>query len=97
MFYEQLVLAKKGPLGVVWMAAHMHKKLGRTQIQKTNISAVVTQIVDPHVPLALRLSAHLLLGTVHIYQVKVDLCYKDASDAFVRIKMVSRPLLVTYF
>jgi cohesin complex subunit SCC1 len=32
MFYSQLVLAKKGPLSRVWLAAHWDKKLTKAQI-----------------------------------------------------------------
>lgn len=38
MFYAQLVLAKKGLLGKVWLAAHWEKKLTRPQIFQTDIS-----------------------------------------------------------
>eukprot|EP01047_Picozoa_sp_COSAG01_P109811 COSAG01_NODE_38662_length_486_cov_15.834625_1_plen_29_part_10 len=27
MFYSQFILAKKGPLGKVWLAAHLDKRL----------------------------------------------------------------------
>jgi len=37
MFYSQFVLAKKGPLGKVWLAAHWGKKLNKTEIFKTDI------------------------------------------------------------
>lgn len=35
MFYEQMVLAKKGPLGHVWLAAHWEKKVTKQQVQDT--------------------------------------------------------------
>lgn len=38
MFYSQLVLAKKGPLGKVWLAAHWDRKLTKNQIMGTDIS-----------------------------------------------------------
>lgn len=37
MFYELRVLAKKGILGNVWLAAHWDKKLTKTQVKSTNI------------------------------------------------------------
>jgi hypothetical protein len=50
MFYEQIVLAKKGPLGVVWMAAHaMTKKLAKQQIVNANLPTVVEHIMSPRV------------------------------------------------
>jgi len=41
MFYAQLVLAKKGALGKVWLAAHWDRKLTKTQINSTDISKSV--------------------------------------------------------
>jgi cohesin complex subunit SCC1 len=61
MFYSQIILAKKGPLGKVWLAAHWDKKLGKQQIFSTDIAVSVESIVNPTVPLALRVSGHLLL------------------------------------
>lgn len=43
MFYEQMVLAKKGPLGKVWLAAHWEKKLTKAQIKETNIVDTVSK------------------------------------------------------
>jgi cohesin complex subunit SCC1 len=68
MFYSQVILAKKGPLGKIWTAAHWgDKKLARPQIFATDIAETVDSIVHPAVPLALRVSGHLLLGVVRIY------------------------------
>jgi hypothetical protein len=41
MFYSQLLLAKKGPLGKVWLAAHWEKKLNKQAILQTDIKATV--------------------------------------------------------
>ena len=92
MFYSQIILAKKGPLGKVWLAAHWgDKKLGRPQIFSTDISNSVDSIVNPTVPLALRVSGHLLLGVVRIYSRKVKYLMHDAQEAMVKIKMAFRP------
>ena len=37
----QLVLAKKGPLGKIWLAAHWDKKLTKSQIFQTDIGSSV--------------------------------------------------------
>lgn len=88
MFYSQIILAKKGPLGKVWLAAHWgDKKLGRPQIFSTDISSSVDSIVNPTVPLALRVSGHLLLGVVRIYSRKVKYLMHDCHEAMVKIKM----------
>lgn len=41
MFYSQYLLAKKGPLGKIWLAAHQEKKLSKQQIYATDIKQVV--------------------------------------------------------
>lgn len=71
MFYSNQILARKGPLGLVWIAAHMEGRLKRQQINSTSIEASVDTLLDPEVPLALRLSGQLLLGVVRIYARKV--------------------------
>lgn len=45
-------------------------------------------ILQPTVPLALRMSGHLLLGLVRIYSRKVKYLMTDASEALVKIQMV---------
>lgn len=92
MFYSQIILAKKGPLGKVWLAAHWgDKKLGRKQIFNTDICASVDSIEHPTVPLALRVSGHLLLGVVRIYSRKVKYLMNDCHEAMVKIKMAFQP------
>ncbi|CAB9507958.1 rad21-like protein 1 [Seminavis robusta] len=91
MFYSQIILAKKGPLGKVWQAAHWgDKKMNRVQIFGTDIAASVESIVHPQVPLALRVSGHLLLGVVRIYSRQVKYCLTDCTEAMVKIKMAFR-------
>ena len=41
MFYSQLVLTKRGPLGRVWLAAHWEKKLTKLQVSQTDILETV--------------------------------------------------------
>jgi cohesin complex subunit SCC1 len=38
MFYAQLILAKRGTLGKVWLAAHWHTKLTKAQVLATDIA-----------------------------------------------------------
>lgn len=40
---------------------------------------LVEHIMDPGVPIALRMSAHLLLGVVRIYSKKVDYLLNDCN------------------
>lgn len=89
MFYSQYVLAKKGPLGKIWLAAHavdLQKKVPKLQIIATNIPESVDNISDPQIPMALRVSGHLLLGVVRIFSRKVTYLLTDCSEALVKIK-----------
>ena len=45
MFYSEFVLAKKGALGKVWLAAHWEKKLTRTQMSRSNIVEACASII----------------------------------------------------
>ena len=93
MFYSQIILAKKGPLAKVWLAAHNwnDKKLGgRPQIFATDIAASVDSIVHPTVPLALRVSGHLLWGVVRIYSKKVHYLLNDCHQAVLKLKVAFR-------
>ncbi|KAL3152036.1 hypothetical protein ABBQ32_001151 [Trebouxia sp. C0010 RCD-2024] len=86
MFYSVQLLAKKGPLGTVWIAGHLDKRLKRNQIYETNISSSVDSIINPEAPLALRLSGQLLLGVVRIYSRKINYLYSDCNEALVKIR-----------
>jgi len=88
MFYSFHVLAKKGPLAKVWLAAHWDKKLTKQQVFQTDIPTSVDQIIHPAVPMALRMSGHLLLGVARIYSRKVKYLMEDCSDAMSKIKLV---------
>ena len=44
--------------------------------------------MEPEVPLALRLSGHLLLGLVRIYARKVKYLASDCTDALTKIRNV---------
>ena len=94
MFYSQIILAKKGPLGKIWLAAHWDKKLTKVQIFQTDIPRSVESIIKPQVPLALRVSGHLLLGVVRIYSRKVKYLMNDCTEALVKIKLAFRPGVV---
>ncbi|CAJ1824106.1 unnamed protein product [Sphenostylis stenocarpa] len=44
MFYSQFILAKKGPLGTIWIAAHLERKLRKNQVADTDIGVSVAII-----------------------------------------------------
>ena len=91
MFYSQAILARKGPLGKIWLAAHFDKKLSKNQIFSTDISASVQTVLHPTVPLALRVSGHLMLGIVRIYSKKVKYLMIDCTEAMWKMKLVFKP------
>jgi cohesin complex subunit SCC1 len=45
MFYSFQVLAKKGPLSKVWLAAHLDKRLTKQQIAQTDIPNSVGMLI----------------------------------------------------
>ncbi|KAK3010716.1 hypothetical protein RJ639_010929 [Escallonia herrerae] len=94
MFYSQFILAKKGPLGTIWIAAHLERKLRKNQVADTDIGVSVDSILCPDVPIALRLSSHLLLGVVRIYSRKVNYLFDDCSEALLKIKQAFRSTAV---
>lgn len=94
MFYSEYVLAKKGALGKVWLAAHWSKKLTKIQITKSDIVECCNAIVKPTVPLALRTSGHLLLGVVRIYDSKQKSLMTDCQDAMTKIRRAFNPNVV---
>ena len=64
----------------------MEKKVPKLQIMQTNIPESVENIENPTVPMALRVSGHLLLGVVRIFSRKVTYLLTDCSEALVKIK-----------
>ncbi|KAL1552162.1 sister chromatid cohesion 1 protein 4-like [Salvia divinorum] len=94
MFYSQFILAKKGPLGTIWIAAHLERKLRKNQVADTDIGISVDSILSPDVPIALRLSSHLLLGVVRIYNRKVNYLFDDCSEALLKVKQAFRSTAV---
>lgn len=87
MFYSEYVLAKRGPLAKIWLAAHWNKRLNRAQIQRADVVDACQTIIEPPAKLALRTSGHLLLGVVRIHERKQKSLMNDCTDAFVRIKV----------
>ncbi|CAI9262789.1 unnamed protein product [Lactuca saligna] len=88
MFYSHNLLARKGPLGTVWCAAHLQNKLKKSNYITVNIPSTVEQIMNPQVPIALRMSGHLLLGVVRIYSKKVEYLQHDCNVLRIDISKV---------
>ncbi|KAL1744646.1 Rec8 like protein-domain-containing protein [Schizophyllum fasciatum] len=92
MFYHEDILSRRGPLGKVWLAAHMERKLSKTQTLQTDIGESVEAIMHQEIEvMALRLSGQLLLGVVRIYSRKAKYLLDDCNEALLKIKMAFRP------
>ncbi|KAF8894121.1 Rec8 like protein-domain-containing protein [Infundibulicybe gibba] len=88
MFYSETILSRRGPLGKVWLAAHMERKLSKTQTLQTDIEQSVDAIMGQEIEvMALRLSGQLLLGVVRIYSRKAKYLLDDCNEALLKIKM----------
>ncbi|CAK5281508.1 unnamed protein product [Mycena citricolor] len=95
MFYSETVLSRRGPLGRVWIAAHMERKLSKAQTLQTDIEHSVGVIIGDEIKvMALRLSGQLLLGVVRIYSRKARYLLEDCNEALLKIKMAFRPGMV---
>ncbi|OCH84666.1 hypothetical protein OBBRIDRAFT_764010 [Obba rivulosa] len=95
MFYSEAILSRRGPLAKVWLAAHMERKLSKTQTLQTDIEQSVEAIMGQEVEvMALRLSGQLLLGVVRIYSRKAKYLLDDCNEALLKIKMAFRPGVV---
>ncbi|RAL53919.1 hypothetical protein DM860_004390 [Cuscuta australis] len=86
MFYARTLLARKGPLGTVWCAAHLQYRLRKADYTRTNIPSTVEFIMYPEVPIALRMSGHLLLGVVRIYSKQVDYVFQECHHLELQIR-----------
>ncbi|CAL1387696.1 unnamed protein product [Linum trigynum] len=85
MFYSHQLLARKAPLGQIWMAATMHAKMNRKKLDMIDIISICEEILNPSVPMALRLSGILMGGVVIVYERKVKLLYEDVTRLLVKI------------
>ncbi|KAL6184590.1 hypothetical protein ACLB2K_045991 [Fragaria x ananassa] len=77
MFYSHSLLARKEPLGQIWMAATMHAKMNRRNLNQLDLIRICEEILNPRAPMALRLSSILMGGVVIVYERKVKLLFDD--------------------
>ncbi|KAL8137383.1 hypothetical protein V2J09_003384 [Rumex salicifolius] len=85
MFYSHQLLARKAPMGQIWMAATMHAKMSKKKLSKIDIIQICDEILNPKVPMALRLSSILMGGVVIVYERKIKL-----NEAW-KVKLVDDP------
>ncbi|WJX60670.1 synaptotagmin C2 domain protein, Syn1 [Trifolium repens] len=63
----------------------MHSKINRKKQSKLNIIKICEEILNPAIPMALRLSGVLMGGVVIVYERKVKMLYDDVSRLLVEI------------
>ncbi|CAH9114717.1 unnamed protein product [Cuscuta europaea] len=88
MFFSHQILARKLPMGQIWLAANSDAKMTRRQLAKLNIVQICEEILNPPVPLALRMSGILMGGVVKVYQHKVKFLYDDVNRLMVEVNRV---------
>lgn len=87
MFYSDSILARKGPLANIWLAANWDRKLTRGQILQTDLASTVDDLVNgEHPPMALRLQGQLLLGVSKIYGRQARYLLEDCGEALGRLQ-----------
>ncbi|CAI9090767.1 OLC1v1025602C1 [Oldenlandia corymbosa var. corymbosa] len=67
------------------MAATMKGKINRKDLVKLNIIKICEEIMNPSVPMALRLSGILMGGVVIVYERKVKLLFDDVNRLLVEL------------
>lgn len=88
MFYSDTILARKGPLASIWLAAHWDRRLSKHQIMTTDVSESIKEVMSGQLPpMALRLSGQLLLGASKIYHRKARYLLDDCTDALTRLRL----------
>ncbi|XP_018411884.1 PREDICTED: double-strand-break repair protein rad21-like protein 1 [Nanorana parkeri] len=91
MFYTHVLLDKHGILAKIWIAAHWHKKLTKSNIFECNLEMAIKNIVSAKMVMSLRISGHLLLGVVRVYNRKTKYLLTDCSDSLLKMKLAFRP------
>ncbi|GMI79937.1 DETERMINATE, INFERTILE 1, SYNAPTIC 1 [Hibiscus trionum] len=86
MFYSRELLARKASLGQIWLLGTRQAKLDRRKANKLDIARLCEEILNPPVPMALRLSSILMGGVVILYERKVMFLHDDANRFLVEIR-----------
>eukprot|EP00731_Ephydatia_muelleri_P020639 Em0013g366a len=91
MFYSVSILSKKnGNLGYIWIAANFDSTsrmgLTRREINRVDVLQSCQDIIKPNAPLALRLSALLMVGVIRVHLKQTHYVYLDAKDAWKRLE-----------
>ncbi|KAF7488886.1 Double-strand-break repair protein rad21 -like protein [Sarcoptes scabiei] len=66
MFYIPEILSRKGPLSIVWLAAHFEKKLTKNQIMEANVAEIIDLVMNSNIKISLRITCDLIIGICRI-------------------------------
>lgn len=92
VYCSSKLLTQQGSLSKVWLVGHgWEKGISKRDVQQTNITSSIKDIVSPSEPLGLRVSGQLLLGIVKIFEKKLKYLQEDASHALAKIKFSFHP------
>ncbi|KAM5134770.1 double-strand-break repair protein rad21-like protein 1 isoform 2-T2 [Mantella aurantiaca] len=91
MFYTHVLLDKHGILAKIWIAAHWHKKLTKSNIFECNLESAINNILSAKMVMSLRISGHLLLGVVRVYNRKTKYLLADCNESLLKMKLAFRP------
>ncbi|WOG86423.1 hypothetical protein DCAR_0205627 [Daucus carota subsp. sativus] len=90
MFSSTILMADrslgKGPLRTILGAASCDSKLTKSIYASIDISTAVELIMYPEVPLAMRMSSHLLFGIVRIHAQQVESLLRDSNTLLIEIR-----------
>ena len=90
MFYGQQVLGRKAPLGRCWLLG-CGRSVGRRAILKEDVGQACELILEPEVPMALRLSAVLMHGVVLVHRTQVEFTLRDVDKASRDLRRLAAP------
>jgi len=86
MFYAAQLLS--GPLRVAWLAAHVERRLKRSEVEGADVGAAAAAVLRFYAgaPLALRLVGQLLLGIARLHARQAGYVREDAEAALARMR-----------
>lgn len=87
MFYAKDILGKKAPLGPIWIAAHAgDRRLNKRWVMGVDVSRSCENIMNPDVPLALRVLAFLVNGVTIIHRRQQEVVLERAMEVLRRMR-----------
>lgn len=89
MFYVPEILTQKGPLAIVWLAAHCDKKLTKYQIVSSNVDDLICIITSSNMKISLRTTCDLIIGLSKLVKLKSKFFYIESNRTTTAIHMMA--------